>query len=240
MEPLTSSDGAVDSPLWLTYGSNRLRKGNAGYQAFYENEDFSLELTLRPEGPPMPVLGTGLTGLDQPEDQHYYTYPRMSAVGCLIADGKETKLEGQFWYDHQWGKVKTRTLMKWCWWGLQLDNGQNLSIFFLQNSRTGKTVQQGLTLHHPDGETEVCRDVKFTPKRKWESPKERSYAVEWEIRAPELNLTIQIQPTGDDHEIPVLLYRQIWEGPCAVEASFGDGAKIKGRGFQEMIGQGNG
>jgi predicted secreted hydrolase len=240
MDPLTSPDGAPHSSLWLAYGDNYLRKQDSSYLSFYTNDDFSLKLTLRPAGPPMPVLGTGLTGLDKPEDQHYYTYPRISAEGRLIANEKDVKLEGEFWYDHQWGKVKSKTLMKWCWWGLQLSNGQNLSIFFLQDSRTGETVQQGLTLHHPDGKTEVCRDMEFTPTRKWESPNERSYAVEWEIQAPELDLTIQIRPMNDDHEIPVLLYRQIWEGPCAVEASFGNGPKVKGRGFQEMIGQSNG
>jgi len=240
MAPATSPAESAMSELWLAYADNRFQKRGAFYQATYKNEDFSLELTLRPDGPPMPVLGTGLTGLEKAEDQHYYTYPRMSAVGSLVTNEKTVKLEGEFWYDHQWGKVKSKTLMKWCWWGLQLGNGQNLSIFFLQNSRTGETVQQGLTLHHPDGKTQVCRDVTFTPNREWKSPTRRIYSVDWEIRAPELDLTIQIRPTGDDHEIPVLLYGRIWEGPCEAEASFGNGPKIKGRGFQEMIGQGNG
>ena len=51
--------------------------------------------------------------------------------------------------------------MKWCWWGLQLDNGKNLGLFFLQDMRTGETVQQGLTLHHADGTTDVCRSLEF-------------------------------------------------------------------------------
>jgi predicted secreted hydrolase len=227
------------SELWFRYGDNRLEKEAASYRAFYQNRGFALDLTLRRQGPPMPVLGTGLTGLDKPEDQHYYTFPRLSAVGHLRKDGRETGVEGNFWYDHQWGKVTTGTLMKWCWWGLRLDNGQNLSIFFLQNARTGKMVQKGLTLHHPDGKTEVCRKVTFAPKRSWKSSRGRTYFVQWEIKTPTLGLAIQTQTITDDHEIPVLLYKQIWEGPCRVDVAYADGRNAKGIGFQEMIGQGN-
>ena len=187
----------------------------------------------------MPVLGTGLTGLDKPEDQHYYTYPRVSAVGKWSRDGHEEPVKGDFWYDHQWGKIASRTLMKWCWWGLRLDDGRNLSIFFLQDARTGKTVQQGLTLHHTDGRTEVCREVAFKPGRSWKSPHERVYNVQWEIKADQLGLAIQIRPLSDDHELPVLLYGWIWEGPCAVEVNDKSGKRVRGIGFQEMIGQGN-
>ena len=225
---------------WLFYGENRLLKREGSYQARFKNEDYQLELTLRCAGPPMPVLGTGLTGLAKPEDQHYYSYPRMSARGHLTTEDQTAEVAGAFWYDHQWGITSSKTLMKWCWWGLQLDNNKNLGLFFLQDMRTGETVQQGLTLHHADGTTDVCRAVAFTPKRKWESPKKITYIVEWEVEAAELDLKLRIRPFTDNHEIPALLYGRIWEGPCNVEARFRDGPVVGGRGFQELIGQGDG
>ncbi len=226
------------SDLWLDYDGHHLQKDGATYRAVYKNPDFVLDLVLQRAGPALPVLGTGLTGLHSPEDQHYYTYPRMSARGQLrLGQEQETSVEGSFWYDHQWGKVVTKVPMKWCWWGLRLKDGRNLSLFFLQDSRSGDTVQKGLTLHYPDGKTEVYRDVVFTPGRSWKSPRGRTYRLEWQIEAREIGMTIQIRTHTDDHELPVLLYGRIWEGPCLAEVSVRGGQIAKGSGFQEMIGQ---
>ncbi len=227
------------SELRLHYGENHLLKDDSSYRAVYKNRQFSLDLTLRRQGTPMPVLGTGLTGLNKPEDQHYYTYPRLPAVGQLRIGKEERSIEGQFWYDHQWGKVVTTKPMKWCWWGLRLKDGRNLSIFRLQEPIKGETVQKGITVHHPNGKTEVCSDVSFAPGRSWKSPHGRKYFVEWEIKGPELGLTIQVRAHSDNHELPVLLYGWIWEGPCLAEVTAPGSETVKGSGFQEMIGQGN-
>jgi len=227
------------SELWLHYGENRLLKEGSSYQAVFKNRQFSLELTLQRQGKPLLVLGTGLTGLDDPEDQHYYTYPRLPAVGRLRIGEEERSVEGQFWYDHQWGKIVTKKPMRWCWWGLRLRDGRDLSIFRLQEPTEGETVQQGITVQHPDGKIEVCRDVSFAPGRSWKSPRGRKYFVEWEIIGRELGMTIQVRTHSDNHELPVLLYEWIWEGPCLAEVSVSGGEKVKGSGFQEMIGQGD-
>lgn len=226
-----------ESELWLCYGNNSLQKEGDLYEVSYENEGFSLDLTLKREGPPMPVNGNGLQGLVEPEDQHYYTYPRVSALAKLYRDGKETELDGDFWYDHQWGIARTRRPMKWCWWGLRLDNGQNLSLFFVQDMKTSERVQWGFTLHHPDGQTEFYKDVTFSPTRQWTSSHERTYDVEWEIRVPEIDLVVHTQPFADDHEVSALGYEWIWEGPCKAEVSYKGGGTATGIGFQEMIGQ---
>ena len=237
MSAPVETDEPPDREPWLIYGDNQLLKQEDSYEVRFQNRNYQLELTLRYEGPPMPVLGTGLTGLAKPEDQYYYSYPRMSAFGQLETEDRKIELVGDFWYDHQWGITSSKTLMKWCWWGLQLDNGKNVGLFFLQDARSGEVVQQGLTLHHADGTTDVSRSLEFSPKRKWKSPKKRTYIVDWDVEAAELDLTLHIRPFTDNHEIPALLYGRIWEGPCKVEARFGDGPVIGGRGFQELIGQ---
>ena len=239
-EFMMPSEPLADPPkseLWLHYGENRLLKEDSAYRAVYKNQHFLLDLTLRRQGAPMPGLGTGLTGLNKPEDQHYYTYPRLPAVGRLRIGKDELRVEGLFWYDHQWGKVVTKKPMTWCWWGLRLRDGRNLSIFRLQEPIKGETVQKGITLHHSDGKTEVSRDVTFTPGRSWKSPHGRKYFVEWEIKSPERDMTIRVRPHFDNHELPVLLYGWIWEGPCLAEVTVAGGKPVQGSGFQEMIGQ---
>lgn len=226
------------SELWLDYDDHCFHKDGAAYRAVYKHPDFCLDLTLQRAVPALPVLGTGLTGLAKPEDQHYYTYPRMPARGQMrMGKEGEVPVEGSFWYDHQWGKVVSKVPMRWCWWGLRLEDGRNLSLFFLQDSRSGKTVQKGLTVQNPDGRIDVYRDLVFTPGRSWKSPYGRNYNVEWLVEAREIELTVQIRAHTDDHEIPVLLYRWIWEGPCLAEVRQAGGPVVKGSGFQEMIGQ---
>lgn len=237
-----SSPGPAAEPakseLWLDCDDHCFHKDGSAYRAVYKHPDFCLDLTLQRAGPALPVLGTGLTGLAKAEDQHYYTYPRMPARGLLhVGKESEVPVEGSFWYDHQWGKVVTKVPMRWCWWGLRLEDGRNLSLFFLQDSGSGKTVQKGLTVQNPDGRIEVDRDLAFTPGRSWKSPHGRIYNVEWQVEARETKLTIHIRAHTDDQEIPVLLYRWIWEGPCLAEVRSPGGQSVKGSGFQEMIGQ---
>ncbi len=225
------------SVLSLPYGDNRLHKQEDVYQAVYRNADFGLELTLRAAAPPMPMLGTGLTGLDQPEDQHYYSFPRMKASGLLQRGQKQWEVEGDLWYDHQWGRIVSLVPKTWGWWGLQLRDGRNLAVFFLRDGRSGAIVQKGLTLHHPDGRTEVDRDVEFQPLRYWNSPHGRRYAVEWRIESHALKCTIHLRPRSDDHELSVLLYGRIWEGPCLAEIAVPGEPTVQANGFQELIGE---
>lgn len=238
LKPPDQAKSSSHAPLSLRYDAHEFCKEGAAYRAAYRNDDFVLELKLQPQGPALPVCGTGLTGVEKPEDQHYYSYPRLAAEALLRKNETEQTFEGIFWYDHQWGKTTAGMLMKWCWWGLQLDDGRNLNIIFLQNMRTNETVQTAITAQAADGQVRVSRVLTCSPKRDWISPAKRKYAVEWEIRAPELGWTILTRPWQDDHELPVLLYGQIWEGPCYVELRTAEGQVVKGRGFQEMIGQG--
>ena len=91
MTPSGSPAEPPKSELWLDYEDHCFHKEGSAYQAVFKNSDFLLDLTLQRTGPALPVLGTGLTGLDKPEDQHYYTYPRLSAHGQL-RKGKEDEL----------------------------------------------------------------------------------------------------------------------------------------------------
>ncbi len=237
LPPSNLPPASCPSELRLQYGENRLEKDGDAYKAVYRNSDFVLELTMRAVAPPMPMLGTGLTGLHKPEDQYYYSYPRMSATGVLQRGEEQWQVEGDLWYDHQWGKVVSRVPKTWGWWGLRLDDGRNLAVFFLRDGRTGAIVQKGLTLHHPDGRTQVDRDVQFKPLRYWNSPHARRYALQWQIEARGMNMTIHVRPHSDDHELPVLLYGRIWEGPCLAEIVVPGQPTVQASGFQELIGE---
>ena len=224
------------SVLQLRYGDHQLTLVGDEYRARFLNPAFELNLTLTRCGPAMPVNGNGLQGLENPRDQHYYSYPRMAATGHLVLDGESREMSGLFWYDHQWGIVRHPRLMKWCWWGLMLDNGDSLNLFRQWDFESGELVQQGLTRQSATKGVETSRKIEMTPGRRWAGPGDRVYHVEWRIAAPELGLTMAIEPIHDDHAIPVLLYGWIWEGPCRAKVRYADGSVTQGIGFQEMIG----
>ena len=231
----------AESEIWFCYGNNRIQRQGDLYKLSYENEDYTMDLTLERQGPVLPVNGNGMQGMIEQTDSYYYTYPRVSGEATIIRDGKKTELVGDFWYDHQWAFKRDRAktpirAVKWVWLGLKLDNGENLSLFYLAFSDTNEKFLWGLTRHFPDGRTEFYKDVTFTPKREWTSPRNRVYNVKWQIEVPEIGLVLDAEAYGDDHELANFAGGMMWEGPCKAKVSYKDAPKTEGLGFLEMMG----
>jgi predicted secreted hydrolase len=195
-----------------------------------------MDVTLELQGPPMPNNGNGMQGMVDPEDQFYYSYPRVSAQAILEKNGKKTELIGDFWYDHQWGVHRIPNKIKWCWMGFKLDNGENLNLQFMQDQDTSELLMWGLTRHHADGKTEFYKDVTFTPKGQWTSPHDLTYDVKWKVEVPEIKLVVDAEAYNNDHEVANMA-GYIWEGPCKAKVTYADGSTTTGLGFLEMIGK---
>lgn len=231
--------GEPESEIWECYGNNSIKKvGDGRYQLSYENDEFTMKVLLENQGPPLPVNGNGLQGMVEKLDQHYYTYPRLSGDVTITRNGVDTAYAGTFWYDHQFGAPKHQKRMRWVFLGLQLDNGENLSLFILRNSRTNEKELWGFTRHFPDGKVEFYKDVTFTPKREWKSPADKLYDVEWTIDVASLGLVLDVEAWGDDHELPGPGGGHLWEGPCKVKVTYKDGSTTTGIGFLEMQAKG--
>ncbi len=200
-------------PLKLVYGEDRFEKVAP---RVYRLKVGEADLELRAVSDPLPIEGTGLTGISAPEDMHYYTIPRLEASGTVR--GKKAK--GLFWYDHQWGRSWLGA--GWSWWGLQLDDGSAVNAYVLRDVASGRIVRSVLTHDHR------VRPLEARPVDWWESPGQVRYPVAWELVSGPLRL--RIEPLFKSRECPIFGEQQsIWEGPVRVTGSH------RGRGFQELV-----
>lgn len=203
-------------PLRLTYGEDRLERTGRGT---YRLKVGPVQLELRAEAPTVPVEGTGLTGLHQPDDMHYYTIPRLAAAGTVHG----RRATGTFWYDHQWGASWIGPTIGWSWWGLQFDDGTSANAYILRDVATGSIHRSVLT--RDDGRVEK---LVACPIEEWTAPSGTRYPVSWELSAGPYRL--KVEPFFRERECPILGGTTIWEGPVRVSGSHA------GRGFQELVG----
>lgn len=207
----------VDRPgeLRLAYAEDRLeRTGPRRYRLKVGPVDVRLEGA----SPAMAVEGTGLTGLKEPGDMHYYSVPRLAAEGTV----RGRKARGLFWYDHQWGSSWVGPTIGWSWWGLHLDDGSAVNAYVLREVGTGKILRSVLT------HDRRVAPLRARPVETWESPTRIRYPVSWELEGGGLRL--RVNPIFKEREVPILgLQESIWEGPVRVTGTHG------GRGFQELV-----
>jgi CrtC N-terminal lipocalin domain len=89
----------------------------------------ALQLRLVPEQPYVPhgTLGIIRQG---PAPSAYYSAPRLAVSGTLVAGGRRLAVQGQGWFDHQWGNFATdQSSLHWNWFACQLDDGRNLMLY---------------------------------------------------------------------------------------------------------------
>lgn len=202
-------------PLRLRYGDDALERTGPGR---YRLKTGEVDLDLVAVSDFMAVEGTGLTGVGDPAEMHYYTIPRLKATGTV----RGKKASGLFWYDHQWGATWTEPTIGWSWWGLQLDDGSNLNAYVLRDLKTGAQIRAVAT------HDRRVYPLVATAETLWESKTRVRYPVAWTLQAGPLKL--RVDPIFKDRESPVLGDQEsIWEGPVTVTGSH------TGRGFQELV-----
>ena len=202
-------------PLRLQYGRDSLERTSPRKYRLKVGE---VDLELRASADAMAIEGTGLTGIERPEEMRYYSLPRLEAKGSV----RGKKASGVFWYDHQWGATWNQPTVGWSWWGLQLDDGSNVNAYALRDIKTGQTLRSVCT------HDRRVYPLLATPRETWESPTKVRYPVSWTLKAGPLDLTIE--PIQKERESPILGEQQsIWEGPVRVRGS------VSGRGFQELV-----
>ena len=228
---------------WLDLNfDNSILKKQKGCYSYVLNDD-SLVLSLLISKPdslkPMLLEGTGLMGRKHQQDIYYYSFPRLASKGKLKVGNTVHNLKGVTWYDHQWVKPLPNKSVRWCWWGITLDNGDALNLYIVKNILTGKPMFQSVTQLCKSGKTNVYKTIQATPQRIWKSPRTSiEYPVEWVLDIPEMGHELHISPQWDDHEMPILIYNYFWEGPCKVELKKKSSGEIisYGKGYQELVG----
>lgn len=217
-----------------------LRKEGERYLLVAATSEFALELECIGTQPP---LLNGNNGFSQKGPQplsasYYYSLPQLQTSGRIAISGREHRVQGVAWFDHEWSSAMLdESARGWDWIGLNLDGGGALMVQRIRDD-AGRQYWGGATMREP-GQSDrgyAPADIEWSPLRRWRSPRTGvTYPVEWKITVG--GRTIALRPVLDDQENDArastgTLY---WEG--AVRA-FDERGRAIGRGYLELTGYG--
>jgi predicted secreted hydrolase len=169
----------------------------------------------------------------------YYSFTRMATAGTITVGGTTRSVTGESWMDKEFGSNQLDAgQVGWDWFSLRLDDGRDVMLYVLR-SEDGSTYGRG-TIVSVDGSTRSldASAWELVADGTWHSEEtEATYPVRWQLRIPELDLDLTIDPLLDDQEnvaalVPGLFY---WEGAVTVRTRTGQRA---GEGYVELTGYG--
>ena len=223
---------------------------DAPYQSRIEADDFGFELSFAPDR--APVLN-GKAGFSQKapdpiNSSYYYSRPQLAVSGTLRLDGAAVAVSGHAWLDHEWSsEILPEGARGWDWIGINLHDGGGLMGFQMRDGE-GRAIWGAGTLSDAAGRATVlgADDVRFTPVRRWRSPRTGiEYPVEWTLALAD-GRRFRLQALMDDQELDSrastgAIY---WEGAVRLFAIEDAGATATpqerevGQGYLEMTGYG--
>lgn len=152
-------------------------------------------------------------------------------------DGKTYELNGNSWFDRQWGIFNPKNgLPKWTWFGINLVNGTALSIWHLFDKSIGQN-KSFATILHTDGSQTVAAAVCIPDAEyAWESPQTKNlYYLKWTIEIPQLDTSLNVITTEKDQEFTMASMGGGYEGVSNVTGTF-QGRSVVGAARLEMLG----
>ena len=195
-----------------------------------KTDDFDLSMTSMKK--PLLEGGTGYITLKS-TSTYYYSLTNLKTKGTIKIDGKEIKVKGKSWMDHQWADVNYNPKTNWTWFSIQLDNNIELVCFEYGD---GKNKSYLATISYENDTQVSAKDVILTPTDiVWQSPVTKAkYPLSWKIEIPSKKISLEVEPLLRNQE---MLFGTInyWEGPLAVKGVV-NGKKVKGSGFLELVG----
>ena len=209
------------------------------YRAVIPARDFSIDLDLGTDQPPLlqGVNGLSRKGRGEAQASYYYSRPALAVTGSIGRGSGAERVTGTAWLDHEWSSEYLASgAAGWDWIGINMEDGGALMAFRMRG-KDGSVLFSGGTLKRPDGRTDTLApgEVAFEPLRQWRSPRSGTqYPVSLRVRAG--TSTWRIEPLFDDQELDsrastATIY---WEG--AVRLMPEKGAGSPGKGYLELTG----
>ncbi|HET8580091.1 MAG TPA: lipocalin-like domain-containing protein, partial [Nitrospiraceae bacterium] len=191
-------------------------------------EDFSIDLTLTPEKPPVAHGDQGVSrkGNAPGQASHYYSLTRLGTIGTLSINGEPQAVTGLSWMDHEFGSADlAEDLVGWDWFSVQLDNHHELMFYRLRRADGNADPASSGTMVFPDGRSHhlLADDMQIEVVSHWTSQASRArYPGRWRIAAPKLGLSLDLVPRLSDQELMTSRSTQVtyWEGAVDVTGMF--------------------
>jgi predicted secreted hydrolase len=226
--------GAQANPFRVWVGNWRI--GDNTVQA--AGQGYALSLTAQPL---MAAVLNGERGLSRKSGEpgnatYYYSVPRVSVQGTLVADGRPLRVHGLAWLDREWGSGSLGPQeIGWNWFGLQLGDGSCLMFYYLRDRDGGEDPYSAGTWVDPAGRTRPLSrdDVQMTVLDHWTDPGGVRYPSRWRLIVPAAGLDVTVRPVLADQEL--VTSPRYWEGAADVSGTRA-GRPIAGRGYVELVG----
>lgn len=175
-------------------------------------------------------------GRDPGNASAYVSWPRMAVRGTAEVGGRALAVEGEAWFDHEFGSsVLEPGVLGWDWFGLQLDDGRELMLFDLRREDGTLAAASAGTLVEADGSTRALGvdDFQIEPSGRWTSPRTGAvYPAGWRLTIPDADVDLTVTTLVSDCELQAASTADVtyWEGPVEVSGS------ASGRGYAELTG----
>jgi predicted secreted hydrolase len=200
-----------------------------------------LELAMASRKPPALHDHDGWIDFGGAGGSYYYSRTALDASGTLtLGDGTFT-VDGDAWFDHQWGDYISIGGGGWDWFAINLADGTDLTLWRIRDAdgsypmQIGTVVDQRGSTRHLDAD-----DFAISATGRWRSPAtDAVYPAGWSVSIPGDDLTIDLQPTVADQELDTRASTGVvyWEGSQVVSATR-NGLELGGEGYVELTGYG--
>ncbi len=166
----------------------------------------------------------------------YVSWTRLDVSGVLELDGREVRVAGEGWFDHEWGTSQLgEGVVGWDWFSLRLEDGRELMVYRLRRADGRPDAFSSGALVRADGTTRRLRfeDVGLQSTGSWTSPATgATYPSGWRIEVPDEGLRLAVAPLLEAAELDARASTGTvyWEGPVAVTGSHA------GEGYAELTG----
>ena len=219
----------------------RLRREGDSYYAVASAGDLKLDLRLQPTAPPLLQGDRGFSqkGPDPRSASYYYSLPQLAVTGRIAIEGREQKVRGVAWFDHEWsGAIVDERAEGWDWVGLNLDDGGAAMISQMRGEQGSELWAAATWRASRDGEAVIYQpqDVAWKPLRHWRSPRTGiRYPVEWQVTVGDRVVTLRPLMDDQENDTSNSTGTVYWEG--AVRAFDQQNEQI-GLGYLELTGYG--
>ena len=199
-----------------------------------------VELDLVADKPPVLQGDAGLSRKGPGQASYYFSVPRFAVSGTVSLDGTTRSVQGRGWFDREWStSVLGPDQIGWDWFGLHLDNGEELMAFRLRRRDGARDPHDHGTAIARDGRAVPLglNDFELMPLRYWRDEAGVEWPVAWRLTRtrPSGVEHLTIVAVLDDQRMDTLI--TYWEGLVRVLDAEG---RPVGAGYMELTGYARG
>jgi predicted secreted hydrolase len=202
----------------------------------------ALDLRLAARKPPALHDRDGWIDFGPGGGSYYYSRTDMAADGRLTLGDQTYEVDGQAWFDHQWGDFISVGGGGWDWFAINLGDGRDVTLSLVRDADGTYPLIYG-TLVRAEGTTmHLDRDAFTVETRgRWTSPTTgATYPAGWVVDIPAEDLALELQPTVAGQELDTRATTGVvyWEGSAHVTAAHGPANEVSalGQAYVELTG----